>query len=449
MVGDAGAEASTTNSYWDKETSYQTESAGGTGKATVEMKAQATYADWNFETIWDIDASKNDGYPFLRSVDFGAPGNPDADAVAAAWTDLTWDTIKGTNSLPTSVTARLNLPTAGTHGTIISWSANPAGWVNTITGAVTRPSNSQGNKTVTLTATISKQGGQSRSKEFTLTIVAMASPGTGSGGGSVTTYHTITATAGSGGTITPKTIKVEENGSQTFTITPDKGYEIEDVLVDGKSIGVKTSYTFAKVTGNHTISATFKEVAEVPALGLPFRDVHESHWFYRSIKYAYEKGLMQGTGPDTFNPLGNTSRAMIVTILHKLEKTPAGLGNIFTDVAEGAWYTEAVNWAAANGIVEGYGNNLFAPDNSVTREQIACILYNYARYAGYNVARSVTLTDFSDGHTTSKWAIEAMEWAVGSGLINGKGNNILDPAGPATRAEIASILKNFIENIVK
>ena len=377
----------------------------------------------------------------LQSKDFGAPGNPDADAVDADKGALTWDTIKGGNTRQDSVTANLAdpLPTSGDSGTTIRWSSNPAGWVNATTGAVTRPSSSQGNKTVTLTATISK-GTVSQTKDFPLTIIAL--PSTGSGGGVAPVYYTISAAAGPGGTISPESAAVASYGSRTFTITPDSGYEIADVLVDGKSIGVKTTYTFEKVTGKHTISATFKRI-------FPFKDVKETDWFYNSVKYAFENSLMTGTSTDIFNPLLDTSRAMIVTILHRLGKTPNAPANIFADVDEGTWYTDAVSWAAANGIVKGYGGGLFGPTDSVTREQLACILYNYARYAGYDVSQSAELTGFIDGGSTSDWAVEAMQWAVGSGLIRGKGNNLLDPTGPATRAEVAAILERFIEGNAK
>lgn len=442
-------------SYWDTETSGKVISAGGEGRTTALMRNQATYINWNFAAVWDISPDKNDGYPFLRGL-AEVPGDPDADAVAAAKAALTWDTIRGGNIRQDNVTANLvnPLPVSGAGGTTISWSADPAGLVNTVTGAVTRPSSSQGNKAVTLTATISK-GAISQTKAFDLTVIALSDSGSGggSGGGSVVTTYTIGVTAGTGGTITPKTFKVKANAAQTFTITPDPGYEIEDVLVDGKSIGAKTSYTFNKVTGEHTISATFKKVEEkvedVPVIELPFKDIHEDNWFYNSVKYAYEKGLMQGTGLDSFSPFSNTSRAMIVTILHRLEKTPAGLGDIFNDVAEGTWYKDAVAWAAANGIVGGYGGNRFGPNDSITREQMACILYRYAKYAGYDVSQSSALTGFVDGHTTAGWALEAMQWAVGSGLIQGKDGNILDPAGLATRAEAATILQRFIENNAK
>ncbi|HHY11386.1 MAG TPA: S-layer homology domain-containing protein, partial [Firmicutes bacterium] len=349
-------------------------------------------------------------------------------------------------------TSGLNLVGSGPHGTTISWSAEPAGVINTTTGSVTRPAAGQGNAQVRLTATVSKQGGESKTKEFQMTVISL--PSADPEPPVITTYYAISATAGEGGTISPKSASVAAYGSRTFTITPDEGYEIEDVLVDGKSVGVVTSYTFERVSRKHTISAIFKKTEESVA-EFPFKDVEESDWFYSSVEYVFDNGLMTGTATDLFSPLLDTSRAMIVTIIHRLEQTPSGSESIFTDVDLGTWYTDAVAWASANGIVEGYGGNLFGPDDSITREQMACILYRYARYAGYDVSLPAqaglpdVLAGFVDGGNVSPWALEAMQWAVGSGLISGKGNGILEPTGPATRAEAAAILQRFIESNVK
>jgi hypothetical protein len=427
-----------------------------TGEVTRPAYAEGDQTVTLTATISKGTASANKAFDLTIKA---AELTPD-EAIALDLTALTWDVIKGSNSSQDKVTYNLVLPTNGVNDTTISWAVSPDdGSINTATGKVTRPAAGEGSKAVTLTATVSKEGGQSRTTEFKLTIMAMASPGTGSGGGSSITTYTISVTAGNGGTITPKTIKVVGNASQTFTITPDSGYEIEDVMVDGKSIGAMTSYTFKKVTGSHTISATFKKVEEideeVPDVELSFKDVYETDWFFNSVKFAYENGLMAGTAVDYFSPQQDTSRGMIVTILYRLEKTPAATTHTFSDVDLGTWYNDAVAWAVANGIVQGYGDNLFGPDDSITREQMACILYRYAKYAGHDMllpgqlGQVDVIAGFVDGATTSEWALEAMRWAVEIGMINGKGNDTLDPTGTATRAEIAAILQRLIESNAK
>ena len=185
-----------------------------------------------------------------------------------------------------------------------------------------------------------------------------------------------------------------------------------------------------------------------PETGLPFTDVGSGDWFLENVKYVYEKGLMNGTSDTTFSPKKTTNRAMIVTILHRLEGTPAPDAQApFTDVPAGQYYAEAVAWAAANSIVNGTSDTTFAPLNNITREQMAAILYRYAQYKGYDVSGSADLSAFTDAASISDYAVSALQWAVDAGLINGKGNGILDPKGSATRAEVSAILSRFCENI--
>ena len=185
-----------------------------------------------------------------------------------------------------------------------------------------------------------------------------------------------------------------------------------------------------------------------PETGLPFTDVGPGDWFLENVRYVYEKGLMNGTGETTFSPQQTTNRAMIVTILHRLEGTPApGAQAPFTDVPADQYYAEAVAWAAANSIVNGTSETTYAPLNNITREQMAAILYRYAQYKNYDVSGSADLSAFTDAASISDYAVSALQWAVDAGLINGKGNGILDPKGSATRAEVSAILSRFCENI--
>lgn len=180
---------------------------------------------------------------------------------------------------------------------------------------------------------------------------------------------------------------------------------------------------------------------------LPFTDVNTTDWFYDAVQYAYEKGMMSGTSTTTFSPGSTTTRGMIVTILHRMEGTPAANGTDFTDVSAGQWYSNAVSWASANGIVSGYGNGLFGPSDPITREQMAAILNRYSTYKGYDAGTVGSITGFSDASQVSAYAVEPMGWAIGNGLISGVGNNTLAPKGNATRAQVATILKRFCENI--
>ena len=181
-------------------------------------------------------------------------------------------------------------------------------------------------------------------------------------------------------------------------------------------------------------------------VGLPFADVSSSDWFYNDVRYVYEKGIMDGTGADRFSPNAPLTRAMIVTILYRMAGSPSVSGSSdFTDVAAGKWFAKAVAWAAANGIVNGYGSGLFGPNDPVTREQLAAILYRYAVYGGMTaVTLEENLGSFADTAQLSAYAIQAMNWAVGQGLINGSGSNLV-PKAQATRAQFAAIIHRYLE----
>lgn len=262
-------------------------------------------------------------------------------------------------------------------------------------------------------------------------------------GTSVMQYN-IVSTAGEGGTISPRgSVWVPMNTNRTFTITANEGYAITDVLVDGKSVGAVSSYTFEKVTGRHTIEAKFAPAGEVPEE--TFTDVDANAWYAEAVTYVSDNGIMNGTSATTFAPTMNLTRNMMAQILYNMEKQPDVTGsNPFNDVPAGQWYTDAVVWAAANDIVTGY-NGSFQPNASITREQMAAILYRYAQYKGYDTSAKGSLDTFTDGSATSGWAVEAMTWAVGKGILSGKGNGKLDPTGTATRAEVAQIMMNFLE----
>ena len=226
--------------------------------------------------------------------------------------------------------------------------------------------------------------------------------------------------------------------------------------------GVQVKQIEATETGDKTFYARWQKTVLPPPpitpgtpvtparpaapVGLPFADVSGSDWFYNDVRYVYEKGIMDGTGADRFSPNVPLTRAMIVTILYRMAGSPSVSGSSdFTDVAAGKWFAKAVAWAAANGIVNGYGSGLFGPNDPVTREQLAAILYRYAVYGGMTaVTLEENLGSFADTAQLSAYAIQAMNWAVGQGLINGSGSNLV-PKAQATRAQVAAIIHRYLE----
>ena len=255
------------------------------------------------------------------------------------------------------------------------------------------------------------------------------------------------------GTVTVTPNRATQGTTVTITATPDRGYQVNAVTVTdrfGDAVQVTENadgtYTFTMPNGQVTITATFVET-EAP-VGEPFLDVNEGDWFYDAVAYAYENGLMDGVGGNRFAPNSETTRAQLVTILYRLEGQPAVSGDLpFTDVEAGTWYTNAVGWAAQNGIVNGVGDDTFAPGNDLTREQLVTILYRYAESKGYDVSASADLAGYPDGEEIQAYAREAMAWAVAENIIQGMEDDTLKPAGNASRAQIATILMRFCEGV--
>lgn len=248
-------------------------------------------------------------------------------------------------------------------------------------------------------------------------------------------------TVGKNGTVEPKLTLSHLGKSVTFTFKPDKGYRVKDVKVDGKSVGAVTTYTVDKLTVSTRIEVTFTNGK------LPFTDVRESDWFYDDVVFAYENGLFSGTSDTTFSPNTSMTRAMLVTVLYRLEGQPAVNGRSgFSDVQYNGYYEDAVTWAADNGIVNGTSTSTFSPNVNVTREQMAAILYRYAQYKKYNTAASSSLNGFTDQASVSGYATASLEWAVAEKLVNGSAGKLM-PTGNATRAQVAAILHRFVENV--
>lgn len=189
----------------------------------------------------------------------------------------------------------------------------------------------------------------------------------------------------------------------------------------------------------------------VAADKMPFEDVRSNDWYYDAVEYNYENHLMAGTSETTFEPNTVLNRAMIAQVLYNLEGKPSvshKASEYFTDVRDDAWYANAVAWAKSTDTANGYGDKRFGPEDPLTREQMARVFMAYAEYKDYDISKSTSLDKFSDANRVSDWAQESMRWAVASGLLTGKGNGILDPVGTATRAEVASVMRGFVEKVV-
>lgn len=266
--------------------------------------------------------------------------------------------------------------------------------------------------------------------------------------------YPITVAAMVNGAVATDCQAAEPGTTVTLTVRPAEGFRLEKLTAasGGRALSLRKTaervYTFSMPEGAVTVTAQF--VQETPEQGpFPFTDVPETAWYYDSVVYVYTHGLMNGTGPTTFQPNAPTTRGMVVTILYRMEGSPeAASWSPFGDVDPNAYYAAPVAWAAWNGIVNGYSATTFGPQDRVTREQLAAILYRYAEYKGCEVSQRGDLTQFVDAGQIHTYAREALSWANRMELIQGKGKGILDPRGLAARAQVAAMLQRFQEKIL-
>lgn len=232
----------------------------------------------------------------------------------------------------------------------------------------------------------------------------------------------------------------------------NKAFETQTFDVTLPATGGSTGGT-AKPSGNAGKPSVRKDSSTAAAkesVSLRFDDVRSAHWFADAVEYVTENGIMNGTAADTFSPNAPATRAMLVTVLYRLAGSPdADAAHGFADLTRGAWYVDAVAWAAENGIVDGVGSAQFAPNAHITREQLALILYRYAQHCGLDVSAAEDLTGYADAQSVSPWAQAAMRWAVSAGLISGRSASALAPQSGATRAEIAQLLMSFAKLLKK
>ena len=257
------------------------------------------------------------------------------------------------------------------------------------------------------------------------------------------------------GTVTANPTAAKAGATVTLTPVPDEGYALSTLTVTdrfGDAVRVTEqadgTYTFPMPNGQVTVNATFVETEEPVAE--PFVDVAEGDWFYDAVVYAYQNELMDGVGGNRFAPNSETTRVQLVTILYRLEGEPAVSGDLpFTDVEAGIWYTDAILWAAQNNIVNGVSDTEFAPGDDLTRQQLVTILYRYAQDKGYDVSASADLSGYPDADQVQDYAQPAMAWAVAENIIQGMEDGTLKPAGNASRAQIATILMRFCEDVAQ
>nr|WP_243034295.1 S-layer homology domain-containing protein [Butyricicoccus sp. AF15-40] len=287
--------------------------------------------------------------------------------------------------------------------------------------------------------------------EFTYTKPSSGSSSGGSSSGK-TTYKVTTSAVNNGG-VNASPSNAEKGATITITLSPDKGYKLDKLTVtdgSGKTVSTvkksDTVYTFTMPASAVKVGVSYVKATETPS-ETKFNDVSANDWFASAVDYVTGKGMMNGTADNTFSPKANTTRGMVVTVLYRLENQPSTSAASFTDVASGAYYANAVAWANANGIVSGYGSGKFGPNDKVTREQLAAILYRYAQYKKYDVSGANSLDGYTDVQSVSSYAVPALQWANAAGVVTGKSGSKLDPKGYATRAEVAAMLMRFCENV--
>lgn len=296
-----------------------------------------------------------------------------------------------------------------------------------------------------------KKFGDGETETFTYTKPSSGGSSGGSSSGK-TTYKVTTSAVNNGG-VNASPSNAEKGATITITLSPDKGYKLDKLTVtdgSGKTVSTvkksDTVYTFTMPASAVKVGVSYVKATETPSK-TKFNDVSANDWFASAVDYVTGKGMMNGTADNTFSPKANTTRGMVVTVLYRLENQPSTSAASFTDVASGAYYANAVAWANANGIVSGYGSGKFGPNDKVTREQLAAILYRYAQYKKYDVSGAKSLDGYTDAQSVSSYAVPALQWANAVGVVTGKSGNKLDPKGNATRAEVAAMLMRFCENV--
>ena len=337
----------------------------------------------------------------------------------------------------------------------VTWSSEP-------NGIVTITPDTSDSKKVTITATGTgtttiKATVDGKSAECSVTVTAPPEPEPEpepTPPPYIPPTYAVTTPETPGGTVTVSPTRASSGRTVTITAAPDTGYELESLTVldsRGNEIPLTDKgdgkYTFTMPASRVTVEASF-----TPA-PLPFEDVAPGAWYEEAVRYAYFHNIMEGMRETEFAPATALTRAMAVQILYNLEGQPdlsdENLGYPYEDVDAQAWYGNAVYWARITGVATGYGDGTFQPGDSITRQEFAQMLYNYAKYKGYDLTAAGDLSQFPDSESVADWAEAAMRWANGNQLINGHDDGTIDAAGIGTRAQAASILMQFDQNLVE
>ena len=421
------------------------------GSGTFEENTQVT-----------VTATPNSGYHFVRWTENGAEVSTSASYSFILTADHTLVAVfeQDAPTTPTKHTVTVN----GSYAT----NSGAGQYADGVTVTINAGSRSGYTFTGWTATGITLSSPNSATISFTMpgnnvTVMAnwrqnSSTGGSSGGGGSSSPSYTVSTDKDTeNGSYTVRPSRAERGDTVTITTKPDEGYQVGKVTVtdkNGDTVKVANKgggvYTFTMPASAVSVDVTF--VAEKQWTN-PFADVAKDAWYYDAVKYVNENGLMAGTSANTsantFAPDLTTTRGMIVTILYRLAGSPDIKDQIwgypYADVDSTAYYGTAVYWARLSGIAAGYSSEQFGPNDTITREQMATILYRYAQYKGYDLTVKGNLDTFKDADKITDYAKTAMQWAVGSGLVKGKSGNLLDPQGMATRAEIAAMLHRFIE----
>ena len=360
-------------------------------------------------------------------------------------------------------TATFNVKVTGTEPLSYQWQQstdNGKNWTNI--ASANAAEYTTGKTTMDMSGTqyrcvVSNSAGSVTSNAVTLTVTALPEPEPEpepTPPPYIPPTYAVTTPETTGGTVTVSPSRASSGRTVTITAAPDTGFALESLTVldsRGNEIALTDKgdgkYTFTMPASRVTVEASF---APVP---LPFEDVAPGAWYEEAVRYAYFHNIMEGMSETEFAPATALTRAMAVQILYNLEGQPdlsdENLGYPYEDVDAQAWYGDAVYWARITGVATGYGDGTFQPTDSITRQEFAQMLYNYAKYKGYDLTAAGDLSTFPDANSIADWAEAAMSWANGNELINGHDDGTIDAAGIGTRAQAASILMKFDQNLVE
>lgn len=435
--------------------------------AYVKVGTTVKQTDKNGEAEFEVSGSYSVSYKYAKNDEYVTLGSGETEAVLSA-------------------PARMSKPsvTTGTEKLTIKWTVPSSTGGSDVTKYIVSLTRGSTEKTYeydadTTKATIDDLVGGSK---YTIKVAAVnaigqgeysaeatATPSKASGGSTggstggttggstgsgapATVNYTVTYDAGTNGKIVSgsKTESVKSGAKPTAvpTIEANEGYKF---LGWAKAGGSVIDPKNVVINGATTFIAQYEKVETKDETGAgaatnPFVDVKESDWFYASVQTAYSKGLMNGVSATEFNPSGDVTRAMFVTVLYRMENSPENEGNTkFTDVEKGSWYDKAVAWASANGIVNGVSDTEFAPNNKITREQMAAMVYRYASFKKADMTVAADISAYTDYSSVSEYAVPAMKWVCGKGIINGMTATTLVPQGTSTRAQAATVFVRTVD----